>query len=465
MSEIQADLVVRNGFVITMNDARECLERGAVAILGNKIVAVGTDRDIARTVKAKRAIDAQGGVIHPGFVDTHVHFMNTVRGAVPDSADTSIMMNTFRRWWDSVEEEDERAATLLNCIEMLSNGTTCFLEAGTLQFPDLAAEAAAETGIRGLIGDPFLWDVPTPAGTHAMTRAPRDRNRSLKLLGGQLKRNRGEPLIRGCVVLFGLGSASDELMQAAKELSDSHQVIFSQHQSFDTHDGSADEHRLGKRAMCHYADHDLVGENCTFSHMNDLTADEAEIVRHAGMSVVWCPVTSMNLGAGAAKHARHLEMLRAGVNVSLASDGAVSGCRYDIGLQGLVGLLSSRAKSENKLAFSAEDVLELATRGGAKAVGMLDQIGSTEPGKYADLVIRTTDLPEAQPITDPIQALVYSCGSKSIATVIVNGEIAWSGGQPARVEAAMVYDLARSSRRRMWAKLSLAPESKWPLLV
>jgi cytosine/adenosine deaminase-related metal-dependent hydrolase len=96
---------------------------------------------------------------------------------------------------------------------------------------------------------------------------------------------------------------------------------------------------------------------------------------------------------------------------------------------------------------------------------MLDQIGSIEPGKYADIVIRTTDLPEAHPITDPVQALVYSCGSKSIATVIVNGEIAWSGGQPARVEAAMVYDLARSSRRRMWAKLSLAPESKWPLLV
>jgi 5-methylthioadenosine/S-adenosylhomocysteine deaminase len=217
--------------------------------------------------------------------------------------------------------------------------------------------------------------------------------------------------------------------------------------------------------MCHYADHGLLSENCTFSHMNDLTADEVAVVRQAGMSVVWCPVTSMSLGAEAAQHAHHLEMMRAGVTVSLASDGAVSGCRYDIGLQGLAALLASRAKNQSKLAFSAEDVLELATRGGAKAVGMLDKIGSIEPGKYADIVIRTTDLPEAQPITDPVQALVYSCGSKSISTVIVNGEVVWSGGQPTRVEAAMVYDLARSSRRRMWAKLSLAPESKWPLVV
>lgn len=464
MTENQADTIISNCYVITMNDRREYFERGAVAILGNKISAVGHNDEILQRFNAKRTIDAGGGIVHPGFIDTHVHFMNTARGAFSDTSDLSSGMNIYRRWWDSVEEEDERASTFLNCLEMLSNGTTCFLEAGTLQFPDASAEAAETVGIRGFIGDPFLWDLPVSAQTYDMARAPRDNARSLKLLGSQLKRNKGEPLVRGCVVLFGLGSASDELMRAAKEIADTNKAVFSQHQSFDRHDSGSDESRLGKRALCHFAENDLIGENCTFSHMNDLNADEVDVIRQSGMSVAWCPGTAMSLGTGATIHGAHLEMVRAGVNTSLASDGAASGCRYDIGLQGLLALLASREKAQSKSAFSCEDVLELATRGGAKAVGMEHEIGSIEPGKFADIVIRSTDLPEAQPVTDPVQALIYSCGSKSVATVLVNGEVVWSDGGPAKVDAPMVYDLARTSRRRMWEKLSLSRTSKWPLV-
>ena len=464
MTENHADTIISNCYIITMNDRREFFEQGAIAICGNKIAAVGPGSEILRDFRADKILDAGGAIVHPGFVDTHVHFMNTARGAFSDTADLSSGMNIYRRWWDSVEEEDERASTYLNCLEMLSNGTTCFLEAGTLQFPTASAEAAEAVGIRGFIGDPFLWDLPASAQTYKMARAPRDSDRSLKLLGSQLKRNKGEPLIRGCVVLFGLGSASDELMRAAKEIADANNVVFSQHQSFDEHDSGSDEHRFGQRALCHFAENDLIGENCTFSHMNALSRDEVSAIGQSGMSVAWCPGTAMYLGTGATIHGAHLEMIRAGVNTSLASDGAASGCRYDIGLQGLLALLASREKKQTKSAFSCEDVLELATRGGAKAVGMEKEIGSIEPGKFADIVIRTNDLPEAQPISDPVQALVYSCGSKSVATVMVNGEVVWDRGGPTKVEAAEVYDLARTSRRRMWEKLSLSRTSKWPLV-
>lgn len=455
MTAIVADFLVKNCFLITMDGTRACYENGAVAIVGKRIALVGDGDEVVPQVEAAKVIDAGGGVVHPGFIDTHVHFMNTARGAFADTLDTGTMMNTLRRWWDAVEEEDERAATFLNCLEMLSNGTTCFLEAGTLQFPQAAADAAETIGIRGLIGDPFLWDLPASAGTHSMARAPRDLKRSLKLLGGQLRRNKPDALVRGCIVLFGLGSASDELMRAAKDMADRNGVIFSQHQSFDLHDTEADEARLGRRPICHYADRGLIGDNCTFSHMNDLSADEARLVEQARMSAVWCPITSMNLGAVAARHARHLEMRSGGANISLASDGVSSGCRYDVGLQGLAALLGTRAKADSRLAMNALDVLELATIGGARALGMQGEIGSLEPGKYADLVIRSTNLPEAQPYSDPIQSLVYNCGSKSVAQVMINGEIVWSDRQPARVEAHEIYSLAGQSRRRMMEKLGL----------
>ena len=236
MTEIVADLLIKNTFVISMNSERTCFERGAIAIQGKRIVLVGDEVDVLPKVIAARIIDAEGAVTHPGTVDAHVHFMNTARGAVSDTLDTGAMMNTLWRWWDAVDEEDERAATFLTCLEMLSNGTTCFLEAGTLQFPEASAEAAEAVGMRGFIGDPFLWDLPSSDDTHDMARMPRDLDRSLNLLGGQLKRNKEDALVRGCVVLFGLGSASDALMRAAKEIADQNGVIFSQHQSFDHHD-------------------------------------------------------------------------------------------------------------------------------------------------------------------------------------------------------------------------------------
>tara|TARA_B110000238_G_C15769732_1_gene287083 strand:- start:158 stop:514 length:357 start_codon:yes stop_codon:yes gene_type:complete len=105
--------------------------------------------------------------------------------------------------------------------------------------------------------------------------------------------------------------------------------------------------------------------------------------------------------------------------------------------------------------MTALDVLELATIGGAKAVGMDSKIGSIEVGKYADIVIRTSDLPEAQPYSDPVQSLVYNSGSKSVWKVIVNGELVWEKGRPVRVEAEMIYSEAQQSHWRMMDKLGL----------
>ena len=129
MTEIVADLLIKNTFIISMNEERTCFEHGAIALHGKRIVLVGDEVDVLSKVSAATVIDAGGAITHPGFVDTHVHFMNTARGAFSDTLDTSAMMNALRRWWDAVEEEDERAATFLTCLEMLSNGTTCFLEA------------------------------------------------------------------------------------------------------------------------------------------------------------------------------------------------------------------------------------------------------------------------------------------------------------------------------------------------
>ena len=97
MEKISVDILVKNTFVISMNKTRKCFERGAIAIQGKRIVLVGDEAEVLPLVRATTVIDAGGGVTHPGFVDAHVHFMNTARGAFSDTLDTGAMMNTLRR--------------------------------------------------------------------------------------------------------------------------------------------------------------------------------------------------------------------------------------------------------------------------------------------------------------------------------------------------------------------------------
>jgi cytosine/adenosine deaminase-related metal-dependent hydrolase len=281
-----------------------------------------------------------------------------------------------------------------------------------------------------------------------------------------LRRNRDrDALVQGCVVVFGLGSATDELALAAKRVADEHGVVYTQHQSFAPADADADRQRFGRRALLHLREIGLLSRNCTFSHMNDLENDEVEAVVASGMSVAWCPSAAMTIATGATIHGSHLEMLRRGVNMSLGSDGPNSSCRYDIGLQGLLTVVSAREKKKFRAAMSLEDVLEMATINAARAIGAEDVLGSLEIGKHADLVVRTTDLPEAQPGVDPLQHMIYSCGSRSVSKVFVAGQLVWRTGQPVKIEASEVFRLGREAAARMWKKLALKSEPRWPVVA
>lgn len=459
------DLLITNVRIITMDADRTVYRRGAIAVAGRVIAAVGREEDVTRAFRSDQVIDGRGGVAHPGFVDAHVHFMNTARGVFADTTPIGPGMNLYKRWWGAVEAEDEYAASLLTGLELLSNGTTCFMEAGTIHETDAAASAAEKLGLRGLVGDPFVWDTGAEAPDEAMSRAPRTTKRALDVLGTELRRN-SDPnaLVHGHVVLFGNGSATDELELAAKAAADAGQAIMAQHQSFGPGDAGRDDARHGKHPLVHLEELGVLDHNCTFSHMNHLRPDELRPVVDSGMAIAWCPATAMTWGTGATISGPHLDLYRRGVPMSLGSDGANSSCRYDVGLQGLLGLLSAREREAERAALAAEDVFEMATLAGAKAAGMSDRIGSLEVGKRADIVLRTTDLPEAQPGLDPLQAIVYSSGSKSIDTVIVDGRVSLSGGRPTGVDTEEVYDLARRSSERMMKKLGIRLESVWPVV-
>jgi cytosine/adenosine deaminase-related metal-dependent hydrolase len=461
------DLVVVHGYVVTMDAKRRVFADGGIAVAGRDIAGVGPTNEILARFKPKRVIDAGGAVVHPGFVECHTHVtFHLARGAF---GDTITFDEVEPRFWvpflNAVDDEAERAGALLACLEMIGNGTTCFLEAGTALSPAAVADAAELLGMRGLVADPFLWDVTdNDQGYNALAldRGPASLDRSLELLGTELARNRDpDALVRGHIAIQGMGSASDELELAAKRAADEGGTVLNQHQSYYQVDAATDDQRWGCHPLVHLEEIGVVGDNCVFSHMNILRDDEVEPVVRSGVSIAWCPGASMMWGVGGTIHGRHTELYHRGVNVALGSDSSNWGVRFDLGLQGYLAVLTAREKLGSRSALVAEDALAMATINGARAVGLADRIGSLEVGKRADLVVRANDVPEAFPLTDPVSQLVYSARSATVHTVVIDGRVVLEARQPTRLDSASVFQDVQSSVRRVFDRMGYSLRPTW----
>src|SRR5690348_2553948 len=186
------DILIRNGYVLTLDMERRVLPSGAVAITGNSIVAVGRDQDLAARFKAKRVLDAQGAPVHPGMIDAHVHTSTHLcRTAFPDDPKVKAP-DLFARWFNGLEDEDEYVNALVVCVEMARNGFTAAMEPGTVFEPDTLAAAANAVGVRITLSDPFVWDTVDGGNVLAnqIKRAPANASRARGLLGKELARNK-----------------------------------------------------------------------------------------------------------------------------------------------------------------------------------------------------------------------------------------------------------------------------------
>ena len=459
MTGERCDLLVDDGRILTMDAARTVHERGAIAVRAGTIVAVGDRDELRQRYDAERTIDASGAIVHPGFVDAHYHAtIHATRDMLPDSgppaggnARSGASFGLFARWFEAIEGEDEHASALLACAEMARNGVTCFMDPGTTLEPDAVAEAVEAVGIRASLADPFLWDVEGGLTLASeIPRAPADRKRALGLLGGQLRRNDDpDALVRGHVAVYGSGSASEELERAASDCAAANGAVLTQHQNLDPADGAFDRDRFGRDGLVHLAEIGVLGEHCTFMHMNVLTDAERDAVVESGMSLSWHPGNFLFYGISRYGPSPAPGLHRRGTNVAIGSDVAKA---WAFGDMGWLGYLVARMNGEP---FGPDDVLTLNTVAGAKAVGMGSRIGSLEVGKRADLVIREREAPESWPGIQPEQNAALISRTRGVATVVVDGRVVVERGRLANADEEMIYAHARESAQRMMQRVGL----------
>ena len=449
-----------------MDDRATIIPDGAVAVRDGAIVGIGADDRISGEFAAPQQVDAGGAPVHPGLVESHLHCSYQLfRGALPDQLREENAFEEFEgHFYRNVDDEDEFLSTVMAGMEMIRHGTTTFLEPGTVLEVDAAARAAHLVGIRAVLADSFIWDDPTGLAmgknpnpgrnSSLIPRAASDRASVRARLGRILARN-AEPgaLVTGHVALLGLGTASTELMLEAKAVATAAGVVLNFHQSYSPGDTARDHERLGAHPIAALRDLGIVDAMTTMAHVNHVTDDEFTAIVESGAAVAWAPAASMMWGHGSTIDGRHAELHRAGATVALGSDSPNWSNSLDLLRQANLAVLIARETHRDRTYLVAEDGLHMATRAGARAVGLADTIGSLEVGKRADLVVHSLRRPELLPLTDPVRNLVYSAGSSTVDTVLIDGRVVLRGGEFVSIDEAAILAVAGERSRALLSRM------------
>jgi len=457
------DILVTNGFVVTVDRERRTLERGAVAISGRRIVAVGPAADLAEAWRARDVLDARGGTIHPGFIDAHNHVVHTTCRGLLDQPGGFANGVCFADWKADVTSDDEYVATQLACLEMLRQGFTMFVEPGTA-FDTAAVAAAAESiGVRGMLAGCYIWDQIEvmrqfgPLDSAALyNRVPPKLERCLDRLGSELHRN-GDPdaLVRGYVSVYGLGTASDTLLRAAKKLADESGVIFQQHEGYTPAGSRFERERLGKSRIQHLAEIGVLGHGSCLIHLNVMDDNDIALVAQSGTRAVWCPAAYLQLGIANDAPCRLPELREKGASVALGTDGAFNGTIGD------AGHCAYLIAASIKRPITPAAVIEMQTIEAARSAGLEHEIGSIEPGKRADIVIRRADSPETFPGVNPVHQLSLTSRGGTVDTAIIDGRIVLRQGRSLLVDDDSVLAQVQASVQRRMTRLGLTPSRYW----
>jgi 5-methylthioadenosine/S-adenosylhomocysteine deaminase len=457
------DIILKNGVVITLDAQRRVIDGGAISIAGNKILAVGPDADIMTRYRAGRVLDAGGGIVHPGFIDAHNHIVHgSCRGIFGEGIDPPPAVN-FADWKADVSPADEFVATQCAALEMLHNGFTMFIEPGTAFDCDAVAAAAESVGVRAMLAGCYLWDqvevmkaLGSLDSSTLYARVPPTLDRCLVELGSQLHRNKDpDALVRGFVAVYGIGTASDELLCAAHALAEVEHVAFHQHENYTPAATRADEARIGGSRISRLAQLGVLGPRATLVHMYVLRDSDIREIRDAGASVVWCPAAYLELGISAEAPCRIPALWRQGVTVAIGTDG---GRNFTIGDAGPAGYLVAASVD---MPISPGAVLEMQTIQAARVAGLSDIVGSIEAGKRADIVVRRADRPECMPAVNPIHQLALTMRAGTVNTVLVNGREVVSDGQCTTVDEANIFAKSEQSVHERMARLGLRPRRYW----
>ncbi len=410
-SQRQVSLVVTNATVVTMDAAGRVIANGAVAVDGTDIVGVDTTDAIGRQFRGTETIDATGQVVMPGLINTHTHAPMVLFRGLADDLSLMEWLNKyiFPAEAKTVSPEFVRAGTRLAALEMIQSGTTTY--ADMYYFEEEIAKETKAAGMRGVLGETVIQfpvaDAKTPA--EALTRAE-----------AFIKMFKGDPLITPAVAPHAIYTNDEKTLRAARDLSKRYGVPTLIHLA-ETQDEVKITQEQRKMSPVGYLDRlGFLSPGVLAAHAVWVSDAEVAVLKARGVGVSHNPESNMKLASGTAPVPAYL---KAGVALGLGTDGAASNNDLDMFEAMRMAAFLHKLQSIDPRVVSAKEALQMATIGGARALGMERQIGSLEGGKRADLIVVGMSTARQTPMYDPISHLVYVTRGDDVRTTIVNGKV------------------------------------------
>ena len=441
------DLVVTNGTVVTMDAQRHVIENGAVAVRGDSIVAVGPSADIAAQYDAAKIVDARGAIVMPGLINGHAHAaMSLFRGMADDLAlDDWLKKYIFPAEARNVTEDFVVWGTRLGLLEMLRGGITTY--ADMYYFEDAVARVTKEAGMRGVLGETIL-DFPAPDNKTVA--------QALEYTQKFIEHWKGDPLIVAAAAPHSMYTCSAKTLQEAAALARRNHAPILIHLAEAPFELQLSREKYGITPVGYLAREGILGPDVTGAHCVWVDqADIATLVQY-GVGCTNNPSSNMKTAAGVSPV---VDMLAAGAAVGLATDGAASNNNQDMFEEMDLAAKLQKITRMDSRALPAEQVVEMATIGGARAVHLEKLIGSLEAGKKADLIVVDTTAPHATPMYNVYSQLVYALKATDVRSVVIGGKMVMEDRKMLTLDETAILVKANKYKKQIEKSLE-APAAK-----
>ena len=436
------DWIYTARYVVTMDAQRHLIDDGAIAIRGDRIVAVGKRADIEKQFQAAHRLDRPEALILPGLINTHTHAaMSLLRGVADDlKLQDWLEKYIFPAEAKNVTPDFVLWGTRLACLEMMLSGTTTFVD--MYYFEDRVAQATKEAGMRGVLGETILrFKSPDAA-------APKD---ALRFTEKFLQQYRADPLIVPAVAPHAIYTNDDADLRAARKLANKYRVPLLIHLS-ETKTENDDAVRVRGMTPTRLLDALGVLDGPTIAaHGVWLDDLDIKILKTHGTGIAHCPSSNMKLASGVAPV---MKLLAAGIPVGLGTDGP-AGSNNDFDLMEEMNLAANLQKvtTGDPTALPAEQAIAMATIDGARVAGLDKETGSIEPGKRADLITVRLDRPHAVPLYNVYSQIVYALKGSDVQDVSVNGKPIVRDGRSLTLDPAPIISKAKEYAAKVAASL------------
>jgi cytosine/adenosine deaminase-related metal-dependent hydrolase len=431
-----ADLIITNAYVVTMNEGKDIFPNGAVVVQGSRIVAVG-GAEIARNFKAARTIDAQGGIVLPGMVNTHTHVSMTVFRGLADDVPDRLRRFVFPLEKMMVDRNLVYWGALHGSVEMVQAGVTTY--ADMYYFEDEVARAAKELGIRALLGETIIG-FPSP---DAQTPAE-----GIEYARKFINTYKNDPLVTPALAPHAPYTLDAQQLRTVGEEARAMDVPVLIHLAETTGEVETVRKMSGKSPVEYLDSLGLLDHRLLAAHCIYVTDSDIELLKTRGVGVSHNVVSNIKSAKAVAPALRMFDLR---LRIGLGTDGPMSGNTLDIiGQMGYVSKLH-KLVNQDRTVMPAIKVVEMATIGGARALHMEDSIGSLEPGKLADVVIIDNDSVNMVPMYDVYSSLVYAANARDVRTTIIHGRIIMENRQMKTVDVEKIKAAVRSISEKIAA--------------